>query len=433
MSKKFGFWSIVLLGINLVMGSGIFLLPGKVMDIVGPGSIFVYLGVTLMVLALTMCFAECASKFSCYGAAYIYSKRAFGLFVGFEVGIMSWVARTIAWAVMAVGFVTALSAVWPPALVEPFKTAIILFILIGLGIINIVGIQPTKILNNLVTIGKIVPIIFFIIIGVAYININNFTPMFPHGLHSDSFGTACLVVFYAFAGFESIAIASEDMENPQKTLPIAILVAMCFIACIYFLIQTVAISTLGSNLATSVAPVADAAETFSGPVGKWLVTIGSLISIGGINVASSFVAPRVGAALAQDGLLPRFMAEINSYGTPHWAIIITVVLAIPIALSGTFTYLAAIAVISRLAQYVPTCLAVIVLRKKYPSTEDSFKVPFGPIIPLFATASSIWLLYNASQEQLLLGLSALGVGVPLYFIMKYTYSPSRLAKITTSR
>ena len=86
--SKFGFWSIVLLGINAVIGSGIFLLPGKAMALIGPGSVFVYLFMTLVVLTIALCFAECAGKFSRNGAAYVYAREAFGEFVGFEVGIM---------------------------------------------------------------------------------------------------------------------------------------------------------------------------------------------------------------------------------------------------------------------------------------------------------------------------------------------------------
>ena len=127
-----GFWSIVLLGINGVIGSGIFLLPGKMMDLVGPGSLFVYIFMAMVVMAIALCFAECAGRFTRNGASYVYARAAFGEFVGFEVGLMSWAIRIIAWAAMAVGFVTALSAVWPAALREPIRTLLILAILLDL-------------------------------------------------------------------------------------------------------------------------------------------------------------------------------------------------------------------------------------------------------------------------------------------------------------
>jgi amino acid transporter len=418
-TKKIGFWSVVLLGINGVIGSGIFLLPGKAMALIGPGSIFVYLIMTLIVMAVALCFAECASKFSRNGAAYVYAREAFGEFVGFEVGIMRWAIGIIAWAAMAVAFVTALSAIWPPALQDPYKTSIVLSILIGLGFLNYFGVQMTKITNNLVTIGKIVPLLLFVIVGIFYIKAGNFVPMFPKGFEFDSFGAAALLIFYAFTGFEALAAAAEDMENPKKNLPLALMTVMSFCSVIYFMVQTIAIGTLGTVLAQSVAPVADAANAFFGPAGKWLVTIGTLMSIGGINVAASFLTPRGGVALAQDGMVPRKIAVNGRFGTPSLAIFITVLLAIPVALSGSFVQLAAISVVSRFAQYVPTCLAVVVLRKKRPDLIGSFTVPFGFLIPLIAILTSIWLLTKATATQLYWGLGALAIGIPLYFIMKY--------------
>ncbi len=416
--SKFGFWSIVLLGINAVIGSGIFLLPGKAMALIGPGSIFVYLFMTLVVLTIALCFAECAGKFSRNGAAYVYAREAFGEFVGFEVGIMRWAIGIIAWAAMAVGFVTALSAVWPPALQEPYKTAIILTILCGLGLLNYLGVQLAKVVNNLITLGKVLPLLLFVLLGAFFIDFGNFTPLYPKGFDLDAFGTAALLIFYAFTGFEALAVAAEDMENPRRNLPLALMMVMGFCSVVYFMVQAVAVGTLGADLAKSVAPVADSANAIFGPAGKWLVTIGTLISIGGINVAASFLTPRGGVALAQDGLVPRKIAENGRFGTPTWAIAITVLLAIPVALSGSFVKLAAISVVSRFAQYVPTCLAVIVLRKKRPDLEGFFRLPLVPFIPIAAVVVSIWLVSKASTEQILWGLGAMALGIPLYFFMK---------------
>lgn len=216
-----------------------------------------------------------------------------------------------------------------------------------------------------------------------------------------------------------MAAAAEDMENPKKNLPLALMIVMLFCSVIYFMVQTIAVGTLGDLLVTSVAPVADAANIFFGSAGKWLVTIGTLTSIGGINVAASFLTPRGGVALAQDGMVPRKIAENSRFGTPYLAILITVLLAIPVALSGSFVQLAAISVVSRFAQYVPTCLAVLILRKRRPNLIGSFIVPFGPVIPIVAVTTSIWLLTKASWIQLIWGLGALGIGIPLYFFMKY--------------
>ena len=386
--SRIGFWSIVLLGVNGIIGSGIFLLPGKAMALMGPGSIFVYVFMAFLVMAMTLCFAECAGRFTRDGAAYVYAREAFGKFVGFEVGIMSWAIRIIAWSAMPVGFVTALSAVWPPALHEPFRTLIILAIFLGLTTLNLLGVKPVNVLNVLVTFGKVLPILLFIGVGVWFISGAKFHPMFLPGVNGDTFGTAALVIFYAYTGFEALAVAAEDMGDPRRTLPLALVVSMLFCAAIYFMVQAIAVGTLGA-----------------------------LVSIFGVNVVSSFVAPRAGVALAEDRIVPRKLAELNRFGAPWASCLVVVVVAIPLSLTGSFVQLAAISVVSRFAQYLPTCLAVPVLRHRRPDLPMGFKVPFGPVIPVVAALVSVWLLTKATQVQLFWGLGALVVGVPLFFLM----------------
>lgn len=415
--KKLGLWSIVLLGINSVIGSGIFLLPGKAMKLMGPGSIWVYLFDMVLVMSMALCFAEVAGMFNKNGGPYVYAKEAFGEFVGFEVGIMKWAVSIIAWATMAVGFPTALAKVYPAAASQSAQNMIAVSILVGLGCINILGVSATKYLNNIITVGKLVPLIFFVAIGIFCIKGSNFTPMFPNSVSSATFGSTAILIFYAFTGFESIAVAAEDMENPQKNLPKAIVITMILVSIIYVLTQTVAVGTLGAKLATTATPVADSANTFFGGFGGILVTAGTLVSIGGINIAASFITPRSGVALAEDGLLPKVIAKRSKFDTPYIAIIITVLLAIPIALSGSFTQLAAISAISRFAQYIPTCLSVIVFRRRN-NLKSTFRIPFGPVLPILSVVVSLWLLTQATKQQIIWGLGALVIGIPLYFIMR---------------
>lgn len=416
--QKFGIASIVLLGINAIIGSGIFLLPGKAYASVGTSSLLVYLFITALALSMALCFAEVGGMFQRNGGAYVYVREAFGEFAGFEVGLMKWIVQIIAWATMAVGFTTALSSVMPSAASGLGKGVIVTVILVGLGIINIIGVNLTKYVNNIASIGKILPLVLFILVGMFFIHPGNFHPVVPAGLSSVTFSGAAILIFYAFTGFESIATAAEDMDNPKKSLPIAIISAMVVVSIIYFLIQTVSIGALGTELAQSANPVADAMSTFLGPVGKTIVILGSLISIGGINVAASFLTPRGAVALAEDHILPNVVTRKTPWGTPYIAIILSVVVALPVALSGSFTQLAAISVISRFTQYIPTCLAVIVFRRKRPDLKTTFRVPFGYAIPILATVVSVWLLFNADVVKLLIGLGALLVGVPLYFINK---------------
>lgn len=416
---QFGLSSIILLGINAIVGSGIFLLPGQAYAKMGSGSLFVYLFVSVLAMALALCFAEVAGMFKRNGGAYLYVKEAFGDFAGFEVGIMKWIVSIIAWATMAVGFATALSSIFPSVSDPVFHACIVCGILIGLGIVNIIGVQLTKYVNNIATMAKLLVLLLFVGLGIFFLQADNFSPMFPETVNTTTFSETVLLIFYAFTGFEAIATAAEDMENPKKTLPIAIVSAMIIVSILYFLIQLVSIGTLGSALATSVTPVADAISVFLGGVGKNIVAIGTLISIGGINIASSFLTPRNALALAEDRLLPHIITKKTTWGTPYIAILLSVLLALPIALSGSFTQLAAISVISRFTQYIPTCLSIIVFRRTRKDLPSTFRVPFGYSIPILATLLSVWLLLHADIGKLLIGLGAMILAIPLYFIMKH--------------
>lgn len=164
--NKMGLISIILLGINAVVGAGVFLLPGDAMKSFGVASIFVYIFDMLLVLSMAFCFAEVAGKFNKNGAAYVYTKEAFGDFCGFEVGLMKWVIGCISWGALIVGFPTSLSAVWAPAGEPHIQKIIIVAMIVGLTIINLLGVSLSKIVQNVITVGKLIPLILFIGIGI---------------------------------------------------------------------------------------------------------------------------------------------------------------------------------------------------------------------------------------------------------------------------
>ena len=418
LNNKLGLMSIILLGVNAIIGTGIFLLPGKAAALVGVNSLWVIVFDALLVMSIALCFAEMGGMFNKNGGPYVYAKEAFGNFVGFEVGFMKWAIATIAWSAMAVGFATALGAVWEPASTEMGKNVIATLIIVVLGIMNIMGVKISKIINNIVTIGKLLPLIFFILVGIFYVKGVNFAPMESvPDMTQASFGAAALIIFYAFTGFESIAVAAEDMEKPERNVPKAIILVLTLVSIVYILIQAICIGIMGDALVTSKTPVADAAFVFMGPLAKAIVTAGTLISIGGINVASSFLAPRSGVAMADDGLIPKVVSKRNKKDAPYVAIIVTVVFAVVLSWTGSFEKLAAISVVSRFAQYLPTCLAVLVFRSKRPDMARTFRVPLGPVIPVLAVVVSIWLITQSSLEKVFWGLGGLVVGAVLYYIM----------------
>ncbi|HEV8051271.1 MAG TPA: APC family permease [Parachlamydiaceae bacterium] len=422
--SKFGLSSIILLGINTIIGSGIFLLPGIPMSLMGPGSIFIYPLVSIMAIGIALCFAECAGRFNKNGGAYMYAREAFGDFVGFEVGLLKLTVNIVAWAAFAVGFVTALGQLIPFISHDPwYSIAVIVFLMMLMGI-QLIGVHCIKIVNNMLSIGKLIILGLFIAVGIFYIDFANFTPLFPQDLEMSNVGSAALTVFFAFSGFESLAIAAEDMKNPTKNLPRAILIVLAICSFIYLLFQVIAIGILGPALANSTSPIYDAAGVVGDWAG-WSMGMGTLLSIGGVAFASSYVTPRSACALARDKLLPSQIGTLNDRDVPFRAIVITGGLAIAVALTGSFVTLATISVLARLIQFLPTALAVLVFRKRMPE-KSLYVIPFGPLVPLLSIAFTLWLMSNAHFEELCWGAGALLLGIPLYWSMKVWNNPASL-------
>lgn len=419
MTRRFGFWSIILLGLNAILGSGIFLLPSVMMALVGSFSLWIILFDSLLVLTIALCFAEAAGYFQRNGGAYLYARAAFGDFIGFEVGFIKWAVGIIAWASIASGFVAVLDSFWPGLSGGFIGKGILITLISLLGILNLCGVKVSKIANNIMTLGKLLPIIIFMAVGCLYIQPENFTHLFSlEEQLPNTFAMAAIMFLYTFSGFESIAVAASDMTNPKRNLPIAIITVIALVSIVYFGVQVISIGILGQQLSSATTPLADAMFIIFGQCGYALIMVGMLLSVAGVNLAASFITPHIGEALAHDGMVPRFIAKKNKKGAPTWSIIISTLLAVIVALSGSFTQLVMISAVSRFAQYIPTCLAVIVLRRKFAAKPSTFHIPGGAMVPLIALSVSIGLLIQVSWQELAWGLGGLLLGVPFYFIMR---------------
>jgi len=287
------------------------------------------------------------------GGPYLYSRKAFGEFFGYEVGVMKWIVSIIAWATMAVAFATALSAFVPQLSDPAMKKIVAVGIIAVLSIVNLFGVNIMAYLNNISTIGKLVPMAVFVVGGLFFIKPENFTPFIPADTTSAAVSAAVITVFYAFTGFENVGVAAGDMENPTKNVPKALILSMSIVSAIYFVIQFHCIGTLGSALGSTDTPVADAMGTFLGSKGAMLVTLGTLVSVGGLNIAGSFNTPRCAQALADGGLLPESFKKCNRHHVPYIFVVIIGVLALLLTLTGSFAELAAISVIKPVQPVYP--------------------------------------------------------------------------------
>lgn len=421
MTKKIGFTSIFLLGINGIIGSGIFLLPGKMYQDMAVSSLLVILFASFMVLMIALCYAELASRYSEDGAAWLYVYKAFGKFSGFEVGLSIWFLSVTILAAETSAFLTTLQGVIPALKDTMVYNLVGVGVLLLLFVANLFGTLIMKLLNNISSTSKLAIIILFIVVGLFFIKFDNFSVFLPAGAHtfasiSKDFAKALSVIFYAFIGFSFLPVAAAKMNNPKRNIPLALISVILASTVLYGLITFVCIGILGTSLSGETLPAAMAFKQIWGSLGYNLIIIGMLVSIGGLAVSFSFNAPVIASSMSEKKLLPSCFSKKNKFESPYISSLVTFGLAMVLVVSGDFMYLISLSVFISFLHNVPSILAMMKLRKK--DENIGFKVPGGYTIPILALASSAYLITGFTLQIVITGVILVLIGVLLYWIQK---------------
>jgi len=405
-------WQIVGLSINDVIGSGIYLLPAAAAALLGPASLWAVLLAGVAVSLLVLCYAQASSYFDQAGGAYLYTREAFGDFIGFEVGWMAWLTRIASIAALANGLALAMAALWPAMATGPTRIAVIVLGIAVVTWINVVGVRSGARMAVILTLAKLLPLLVFVIVGVFHMDWANLSgAAVPE---RTDLAEAALLLLFAYAGFENTPAAAGEYKNPKRDIPFAMLTMIAVVTFTYVAIQAVALGTL-PGLATSTSPLADAAGGFAGPGAVMLLTLGAVVSILGNMGNSVLMGPRYLYALAVDGYGPALFARVHPrWHTPAAAIAIPAALALALALSGSFVQLALLSVIARLATYIGTAASLLVLQKRHAARPGALILPGGRLIPLLALAISLILLSATTVANLLAGAAAIAVGALIF-------------------
>jgi amino acid transporter len=407
--RAVGFWGLVAMCINAVVGSGVFLLPTESYKLLGPFSLWAPLIFALPVFILVLCFAEAASHFSEPGGAYLYAKTAFGDFIGFETGWMNWLARVTSLAALSNGFVVSLARIFPSLGTASARIAVILISIGILTAIHYVGVKYGAASIYVFTLGKLIPLVGFIIVALIAWRHN---PI-PASMHLPGLGTdwsgAALFMLFAYAGFENMGVPAGEFRNPRKELPRALLVGTLAIAAIYVLAQLGAMSAL-PDLSKTATPIADAAAVLVGSAGAIIVTLGALLSMAGTNSGTVLEGSRMLYAISLGRPRLRAISYVHPrFRTPSVAILIHVLFAAVLACAGSFAKLAMLSAVARLTTYLFTCAAVPFLRK----LNEGFRTP-GLVIPILGTVISLVLFFTMNRFNFLAAGIAIIVGALIY-------------------
>ena len=389
--------------VNMVVGGGIFVLPGRIAAELGSAAIIAYVICSVAVALIFLCFAEVGSRITRSGGSYAYIEEAFGPFAGFIASMLFWFGyAALSDAAITVAMVEVMT-IAVPVLGQSIPRAVFIVALFAfLAFVNVRGVKAGVRLYVFNTLAKLVPLVLLLVAGLFVINIGHLAvPAWPS---AEALGAGSIILFFAFGGAESALNASGEVRNPAKTVPMGLLMGIGMLLVLYVGLQTVAQGVLGPELANNTeAPLAAAAVEVFGTWGGKMLLVGVVISIYGTISGDLLGAPRVIFASSLDGGLPKVLSKVHpEYKTPYVAVIFFAIVVCAFALSGTFKYLAVFSTGSLLLIYLGVSLAVIRLRQRdgLPKA-GQFRLPFGPLIPLLSCLIVGWLLLQVPVDEAL--------------------------------
>ncbi|MGD1010154.1 MAG: amino acid permease [Candidatus Aminicenantales bacterium] len=426
-------WDVIMIVIGGVVGSGIFLSPSEIAAAVPTpvlmlavwvvGGMFSFFG--------AVAFAELGAAMPEAGGIYIYLREAYGPLLSFLFGwTLFLVIDSGSIATLAVAF----SHNILPRFIEMtplVKKLVAAAFVVFLGVVNYVGVRWGSRLQNWTTylktaaIGIIVVAVFFFAKGHG--NLHNFVEPKSGPLNLGllgAFGVGLVASLWAYKGWEAATYSAGEVKNPQRNLPLGILIGTISVIVLYLLANLAYLYILPvGKIAASEGRVAlDVMQIISGPFMASLITFLILFSILGAANQNMLTSPRVYFAMARDGMFFKKIAECHpKFLTPHISIVAITVWSVLLTLTGTFNQLFTYVIFGEWIFFGMTVASVIVLRKKRPDLERPYKTWGYPVTPVIFVMAAIYVAISALIGQFknaMGGLLIIIIGIPAYFFWR---------------
>src|SRR6266851_8131657 len=372
------------IGINGIIGSGIFLLPARV---------FAHAGGLAWASWFAVGWVAFASVVLSYGAV----ARALGRNLSYIVPSLS---APLAQGALAAGVVAALA------------------------LLNWRGVKPGAVASDVLSGAKLLPLLGFVAVGLFFVAPQRLAVPPPDGASTwTALRLGGLAGLFACTGFEYVPVPAGETDNPRRNVPLALLGALFGAMLLYALVEVVFIGT-HPDPAHADKPLAEAAAAFAGPWAARLLTVGAAVSSFGFCTGVALVGPRYLSALADDGLLPAALGRRHPrFATPGVAIVATAAITAALVLWADFDRLSDLGNVAVFAQYLSTCLAVPVLRWLRPDLPRRFRLPFGVLVPAAATAGCLLFLKDMNRDDLRFALVTLACGLLLFALLRLSRRP----------
>lgn len=398
LKKNLTLFDVYAMSTGAMFSSGLFLLPGIAASYTGNSVWLAYFVAGFLILPAMYCMAELSTAMPKAGGTYYFLDRAMGPLMGTIGGLGSWVAVVFKSAFALVG----MGAYLGIYLDLPFTVTAILLTL-AFGLINIFGAKETTLLQRILVTTLVVILIAFCVSGLRETGlVDIFKPSDDYGSFFKSglvgFVSTIGLVFVSYAGLTKVASVAEEVENPDRNIPLGMTLSLITATVIYTLGTLVLIKILEPEaLYSSLTPIADAGREFLGwmpfDLGVILIVVAAIAAFASTGNAGIMSASRYPYAMAKDKLVPQGLSEIGKYGTPTVAIMATVAAMIVVLILFDVASVAKLASAFQLLLFGLVCVAVIVMREsKIPTYKPGYKAPFYPWLQIVGILISFWLI-----------------------------------------
>jgi amino acid transporter/Trk K+ transport system NAD-binding subunit len=413
--RNIGLFMAVMIGIGATMGPGIFALPGELAHMVGPLGILVYLVMGVMTIFTALNYSELGAAIPLAGGGYSFTSRTMSRPVAFFSGWFFWIGNTLACAMYALIFALTIHTYFLPDVNIALVTTITTLVFAG---VNYLGMREALIVITVMNLVELAVLIGAALLGMTDIEPSNLQPLAPMGWRP--FIPAMALIYISYVGFELISNAAEEIIEPHKTIPRAILITLGVSTVIYILVVGVMMGAVNyKELAHSEVPFIYFADQLFGGWGRWAaITATIMASLSAFSVTLGASA-RILFALGRDRHFPKFFARLHPrFQTPDIALFVCAGIVVVFSASGIVKFVASLSDFGYLMGLGIINYAVIPLHKKMPNLRRPFQTWFFPVVPILGVITT-WMFVPALEARsFLLGGGLTLVGMLVYLTNK---------------